>query len=1298
MGMRGVMCAVLMLVGIVWYGGARATDLRNVGGMYACFSQENDNRYKELSVLEGAAAWHRGVIRNLYDYAMGIDEAPPVLPIRPQQGDGQNSTKKFRDSLNTYERDMKEWMKKIPSPVVRLVRKLFVYPAGSRVAGDFTLSTRIKGKYSNVEFAKKIAHIVTRIWWIKYHFVEHQDFDLVLKSWLSMRVKDLSNAQYLSELMHVDEWLVLGVGNYDPLFGNVFSVLDGFRMVYLAALWKHCGVDRAALVEYVKTVDIELSLLEQLDTFIAGDVRNEGQLSQSKERLDQCKKDLENLKIALIVEHDSVARDVQMMLDAKKDEIKNETDREKKKQLTAAKQKLFNQLRSMIEKYDFSQLGEDFVRYNNLLQDVIHLDIEYNALLNAKKTSRQISFFKEEKYHFVAQLASEFDSHDVPAIIDEVRAYQGGSELRDEQIEKLVFVALQPGKYPPVASLRSDVMFSGEKFTDCVEHMLRSFINFIVYDKHAKKFDVDRLITITGNEPAADLRDFYERYNDINTIGHVDVHNAWVELISNRPFLSYMKHVGFSGDPASSEWFVRIPSVFQLTGRMRPFIFVKQDDLELYELRATMRNIIILFNDIFNLSLFKDNQELFTKFTKGVFVREYLERAFAPFGTIEVVTLDGNKPIPFALLDDIDRREVSYFEDISNFNYRINIIITLSKLKEVFNEIDEPDKITMTLYLGYHGEVATPVNVPMTLDFFSTYLFNDYYPSFLSMLPSSEQGLALYNKHIEHKPFHNLMCLLTRSLNNYDDVLLAMRNIQVLQSFAHNHYFEMAFKINNPTIDEMRKYFEDYVQNNSIEWMQDFTRKLGLLELESKVISSSWVSLDFLDWSFENVKNILLTNGQRGLAYYQYEVALQLCKAFLRQDRTFNYVRVFIRNLMETGQKKLGLNLLTEMVTLGEGFDEAIAYAQESGEKSYQLDRLYEELIKRGRAVLEVFNYLSSNRFSFFGDICDSSLYKELRMRLLSLIEQERELEMVTEIAKKMISSGHRFSSLGWELCNLLADRMLKHDFLFSVVEDTIKNDWPYTVEYSMKLLWKLVRNSFEPAIEEAFEVAKNLQVRKEYRFLEDGKFNLWRILVQKGRYFDDALLVAQEKVLSERISDGFLLFQDLVEKNVGIKEAVSALESTMMKKYGRDVKIARFALYKVLLQKSFYKNYDKVLNDIAYVMMPQKTRSFVIDWSDQISGEIYAILKFIIIEGKKYNLSLVQDIIIVMIQASCRVTSFFGFDLTDLIFKQKKGARIIRIMREKKIPEYLQQSWDSLIQSDGSIQESEGYWSKWFD
>lgn len=204
-------------------------------------------------------------------------------------------------------------------------------------------------------------------------------------------------------------------------------------------------------------------------------------------------------------------------------------------------------------------------------------------------------------------------------------------QLLDQLYEKMVFAELsRPLGLPKIAAYRDDSLFAGQVFTDCMDTFMRNASNIALFDPATNTFTFAQVENSMPNEAAA----FYETYNLPSEVENPIAHNAWNLVIQNRLYVAYERIVDLKnplakakvGDQDFKGFMRETPELIACNSTKKvitfkdgstnefdavevngtKFVLIDPTRYAAYEVEPTMRNIIILMNDILGLGLYRD--------------------------------------------------------------------------------------------------------------------------------------------------------------------------------------------------------------------------------------------------------------------------------------------------------------------------------------------------------------------------------------------------------------------------------------------------------------------------------------------------------------------------------------------------------------------------------------------------------------------------------------------------------------------------------------------------------------------
>lgn len=211
--------------------------------------------------------------------------------------------------------------------------------------------------------------------------------------------------------------------------------------------------------------------------------------------------------------------------------------------------------------------------------------------------------------------------------------------------------------------------FKGKNVSDCVEMTLRNLCNIVLYDHEHRIFKPEKISTLKES-----VKKFYASNQDPLNIQAQSVHQAWFDLIQNQPYIAYRKISSLDGQkqaemPIGTQGFIYFPSgervksaqkeeavsqrvdfndgthqdFSSMTIAGKKFVIIDSSAYYAYEIRSSLRNVIILLCDIFGLDLLGD---LSTELIRDDFNTVYFVRLCALLNlqpkNLEKLALDRN--------------------------------------------------------------------------------------------------------------------------------------------------------------------------------------------------------------------------------------------------------------------------------------------------------------------------------------------------------------------------------------------------------------------------------------------------------------------------------------------------------------------------------------------------------------------------------------------------------------------------------------------------------------------------------
>jgi len=273
----------------------------------------------------------------------------------------------------------------------------------------------------------------------------------------------------------------------------------------------------------------------------------------------------------------------------------------------------------------------DYKYYFEGVQEAVHEDIFTDP-------GQQI--FSRESW-----LSAVYDDSEmvIDEYLNQIKSVVGSAEklevsLLDQFYEKMIFAELsRPKGFPDLAQYRT-AYFEGKPFPDCVDTTERNLCNVVSFDAKTNTFNPAQL---KGAHPSAACISFYADplNKKASEIENPLVHNAWTNVIENQPYVSYNRVIrladkqelccavnqAFNGfmhatDALKKEARGKIEFAFGEGNKesfdvievaRRQFVLVDPKRFATFELMPSLKNTIILMNELFGLELYENIEKAF---------------------------------------------------------------------------------------------------------------------------------------------------------------------------------------------------------------------------------------------------------------------------------------------------------------------------------------------------------------------------------------------------------------------------------------------------------------------------------------------------------------------------------------------------------------------------------------------------------------------------------------------------------------------------------------------------------------
>ena len=662
---------------------------------------------------------------------------------------------------------------------------------------------------------------------------------------------------------------------------------------------------------------------------------------------------------------------------------------------------------------------------DNLGRRLLIPDINYNAWVKEtfNPVNQKIALKKVEtilRSHYIKQIGNSINQ----------RIYPDTNIQHD--LDALVYYTNQIHSFPtPIGYQKAAYEYAKYKQTpsvpDCMETAIRNFINAYAH------------IGVTHIHPL--LENFLNTFNHVSIASSAQAHNAWLNIVSHIPYITYHRMVDETKDQSSirtiEKGYITIPDTEQADTLCN---WLKQNGYELctpnqhgYELRPSVKNIIILLNHLLQLNLFADTNGLAQEFMRPDFVEKYFIKCCVALKAGGLLSTKNNTHKNFDVLDYTPTRLYTSF-NLAEFTGMFNTTTDHGEFSLLTPTDSKKEKRTM------FGDIDDFSNQP-NLSLLTTNL----------LCKQQIQG-----DHLKKNPEHVYVNLFAMPLENtgfLEDIIKIFREIPTVPAIPlktklniKNLLLRLVEK--QPDITQRKKmYFsiiEAFLTNNDwnpedidISKIKPTSYKVGwepsrenpepiLLNLFKALaaknqgipdaIEVAITHMHFEDHSEEAWELFeLITKDDEAFApaiyaaeeanahndYIDLVIAkLEIFKAFAQKGlyctEALQVVNSF-RHEVFLGRdvyiKRLILKLLTALVENDQGFSQAIEIAKEAeadylfGEFTKPILVLFTALVKKNQGITEAKHVLHSNSFI----IHHNKKIKKLAQDLVKLIiKQEK--------------------------------------------------------------------------------------------------------------------------------------------------------------------------------------------------------------------------------------------------------------------------------------------------------------------
>ena len=283
--------------------------------------------------------------------------------------------------------------------------------------------------------------------------------------------------------------------------------------------------------------------------------------------------------------------------------------------------------------YRKSETKKDLQNYLTTLEEKLHKAFYEETLEAIHNNDWAYQLFTREIVKITEDWFSEMKKN-----LGEQQQLSFEDISNNEWHERLVYSIIIQQYYSrtvPKLSEYSTVSFEGKSFANCMATTIRNLCNIFLYDQAIGEFVIPFNL-IEKSDPK--FKEFYQNETNKKTdnVENQTIHESWTGIVMNKPFVVYCNMLDPKGYVCSapSEYYGfiigfkldDIPKEIKFTKCAKwrnfdvvevndcKFIFVDDEKYKCYELLPCLRNIIILFNQLFGLEIYENiKSEYFKK-------------------------------------------------------------------------------------------------------------------------------------------------------------------------------------------------------------------------------------------------------------------------------------------------------------------------------------------------------------------------------------------------------------------------------------------------------------------------------------------------------------------------------------------------------------------------------------------------------------------------------------------------------------------------------------------------------------
>ncbi len=773
----------------------------------------------------------------------------------------------------------------------------------------------------------------------------------------------------------------------------------------------------------------------------------------------------------------------------------------------------------------------------------------------------------------------------------------------EEAICSMLLINKAGNNLPQEIGYCGGVMFEKHGYPDCFETSLRNVLQALTFDSNTGLCSLENLKNYGINPDAIDegLKRFYtlpittEKYTvspcDPAQAGDMACHNAFSAVVSNRPWVTYAHHI--NGDNSKSIY-LKLPS----NEDYQPFLAASQEsniqsdsngcckvknitllpahdqnENKTYEVKSTLKNFIIVLDQLLKLNLFTDpNNTLEKIYWNNDFEEKQFERIAQRFNWQYEISAHCDTTVKIS--------KYSYYSFSIRFHHNVH-----TEYKVIKNNSQE--HLTQLSVF----EIA-PVNKLFT------------YATCASIV-RDEDKTKLFDQNPEH-PFSNdllYFCDMENPTNRYEvfKTIVTQKTITPAQqalakkillfpSPIDDYYHRsMVIPIFTTNIDVCKKLAQ---QDNPVKIL---LLTIGMLHDDKKIISAllnastTDTKID-IDWEFL-CKHIVKHSEQKfvlslieSLAMYKdrnvigtlLSKFLEACPNKQEKEKIFKKIDSLLKNEALETSTKTSLNIAIDR--------EKLSLCQDNQSRDEIALKIFQYCCNDNtfrihtQQLLNVFDLLLSKQYPV-ESIIEHALPKKKSLHFFcDTFVSEKELSLFKWLAQKglelpeacnvAIKGLEKGNPKAYDIFSLLIKQKLHVDQIIEAALSAFDNYDSKVNSLSLKLFEFLIENGFASS-QIAQKITENLATPQNFFSNLNTcllkKINLLLLLLEKNLEIDQICQAAATLFINNNVQPAMKIFNMLLEKGYGRKEFLYAIFQKPEAKISHSYDYSEIPLNKLL-------------------------------------------------------------------------------------------------------------------------------------